>query len=138
MSELTKLNENIGFFLSETEEYNNTTTTNLDDILNQFYCDDDIIVNEDAQSHMYDLNLCLLVDYNENNNVKQLLRICDYYNITKEYKLIKAKKIDIINAIMVFENDNANKEMVMKRKQLWYYIQELKSDKYMKQFIFWN
>jgi hypothetical protein len=87
---------------------------------------------------MDDLNLCLLVDYNENNTVKQLLHICDYYNITKEYKLIKAKKIDVINAIMIFENDAENKEIVMKRKQLWYYIQELKSDKYMKQFIFWN
>jgi hypothetical protein len=137
MSELTKTNENIGFFLSETEEYNNNrTTTNLDDILNQFYGDE--YNNNDTQILMDDLNLCLLVDYNENNTTKQLLHICDYYKITKEYKLIKAKKIDIINAIMIFENDDANKEIVMKRKQLWYYIQELKSDKYMKQFIFWN
>ena len=31
-----------------------------------------------------------------------------------------------------------NYEVVIRRKELWYYINELKNDKMMKKFVIWN
>lgn len=123
-------NENVKFFLSESEPPEIGSNEDLSILMNNFY-------NEDEQDN-YDLNFSLLIDYSENNTIKQLIRICDYYGISKENKLSKAKKIDIVNAIMLFENDLSNIEVVMKRKRMWHYISELKNDRHMKQFIFWS
>ena len=71
-------------------------------------------------------------DY-ESLTVKQLVRIRDYYNIPKS-----KKKEDLINDIVEFESNIENIDTVMRRTKLWGYISELKSDKYMKQFIFWS
>jgi hypothetical protein len=71
-------------------------------------------------------------DY-ESLSVKQLMRIRDYYNIPKS-----KKKEDLINDIIEFESNIENVEIVMRRTKLWGYITELKTDKYMKQFIFWS
>jgi hypothetical protein len=75
-----------------------------------------------AQMSQYDLNYTL----------KQLGMIYEYYNIGKTTKL---KKADIIQAIVVFEHDIENCEVVMRRQQLWHYLEELKSDKFMKRFV---
>ncbi len=75
------------------------------------------------------------VNYKINYTVKQLLVICDYYNISKNIKLIKANKDDIITNLISFENNSDNYNIVNKRKQLWYYMEELKNDKFMKKFI---
>jgi hypothetical protein len=58
--------------------------------------------------------------------------IYEYYNIGKISKL---KKADIIQAIVVFEHDAENCDIVMRRQQLWHYLEELKADKFMKRFI---
>ena len=126
--------ENICFFLSDTAE-NQTDEGDINNLLNEFYSKDFEMEND---SNMDDINFSLLVDYSENNTVKQLMRICEYYNISKELKLTKPKKIDIVNAILIFENDYDNKEIVRKRKQMWHYIEELRNDKFMKQFVFWG
>ena len=71
-------------------------------------------------------------DY-ETLSVKQLMRIRDYYNIPKS-----KKKEDIIRDIIEFESNIDHINIVMRRVKLWEYITELKTDKYMKQFIFWS
>ena len=76
-------------------------------------------------------------NYDLNYTLKQLLFICDYYNISKGVKLNKMKKQDIIEQIIIFENDVSNFNLVTKRKQLWYFMDELKSDKFMKKYIIW-
>ena len=76
-------------------------------------------------------------NYDLNYTLKQLLFICDYYNISKGVKLNKMKKQDIIEQIIIFENDISNFNIVTKRKQLWYFMDELKSDKFMKKYIIW-
>ena len=86
------------------------------------------IFNQNYLQH--DDNFCMLVDYNENNTIKQLQRICNYYEIKLK---VTAKKADIINAILVYENDPSNKTKVLRRKKLWFYLDELKKDKHMKQ-----
>ena len=47
------------------------------------------------------------------------------------------KKQDIIEQIILYENNTDNIEMVIKRKELWYYMGELKNDKIMKRFVIW-
>ncbi len=49
----------------------------------------------------------------------------------------KMKKQDIIEQIILYENNTDNIEMVIKRKELWYYMSELKNDKIMKRFVIW-
>uniref|UniRef100_A0A6C0F393 Uncharacterized protein n=1 Tax=viral metagenome TaxID=1070528 RepID=A0A6C0F393_9ZZZZ len=77
-------------------------------------------------------------NYTENYTVKQLMQICDYYGIAKDIKTFKCKKPELINYLLVFENDEINFELVMKRKQMWHCIEELKNDKYMKKFVIWD
>ena len=77
--------------------------------------------------------------YDLTYNIKQLLLICDYYGISKGMlKTSKMKKQDIIEQIVLFENNDKNLEIVRKRKELWYYVEELKRDKFMKKFILWS
>uniref|UniRef100_A0A6C0KXB9 Uncharacterized protein n=1 Tax=viral metagenome TaxID=1070528 RepID=A0A6C0KXB9_9ZZZZ len=72
-------------------------------------------------------------NYDINFSIKQLTMICEYYGIRN---LIKGKKkTDVIENIMIYENNPDNIIMVLKRKQLWYYMDEIKSDKFLKKYI---
>jgi hypothetical protein len=79
-----------------------------------------------------------MVNYDMNYTVKQLLLICDYYGLMKDVRTNKMKKQDVIEQILLFENNMENCEVVIRRKELWYYINELKNDKMMKKFVIWN
>ena len=86
-------------------EYNN----NLEDI---YYNDDDYI------------------DY-ENMKKDELKHIMRYYDLNPGRK----KKDEIINEINIFESLYDNIDIVQHRKRLWGYINELKIDGYLSQFI---
>ena len=75
--------------------------------------------------------------YDMNYNIKQLTRICEYYGISKDIKINKLKKDDIINILLDFEEDSLNIDIVYKRQQLWYFMSELKNDNFMKKYIIW-
>ncbi len=79
-----------------------------------------------------------MVNYDMNYTVKQLLLICDYYGLMKDVRTNKMKKQDVIEQILLFENTMENYEVVIRRKELWYYLNELKNDKMMKKFVIWN
>ena len=71
--------------------------------------------------------------------VKDLTKICDYYGLTKSLKINKCKKEQIIYSIIFFENNFLNYDIVLKRKSMWFYMNELKSDPFMKKYIvLWN
>ena len=76
-------------------------------------------------------------NYDMNYTSKQLILICEYYGLNKGAKLNKLKKHDLIENIMIHENNPKHIVDVMKRKQLWYYLDELKSDKFFKKFVIW-
>ncbi len=99
--------------------------------ISAFYADYDLSEGEENNEEEEDVEE-EEEDY-ETFTVKQLLRITDYYNIPKS-----KKKADIINNINEFESNIENMDVVIRRNKLWKYISELKSDKYMKQFIFWS
>jgi len=74
----------------------------------------------------------------EDCTVSDLFKICDYYGLTKYIKMAKYKKNEIIHAILLFENDEQNNEIVQKRYKMWDYITELNKDKMMKKYIIWK
>ncbi len=72
------------------------------------------------------------LNYNENYTLKQLGYIADYYEISKRKN---KRKADLIEAIVIFENNAENSEIVSKRAMLWEYMEEIKADKYLSKFL---
>jgi hypothetical protein len=95
---------------------------------------DDYNFNEETQTILMTKSL----DYDMNYNVKQLLMICEYYGLLKEVKINKLKKQEIISFLLDFEENIENSLLVYKRKQLWYFMSELKNDKFFKKYILWE
>jgi len=92
---------------------------------------------QDTEIEDNDLMIPQMINYNENLTVKQLLIICEYYGFAKEIKMNKFNKEQIINFLVSFESDPNNSDIVCKRQNMWFYINELKNDKFMKKFVLW-
>jgi hypothetical protein len=84
-----------------------------------------------------DLAVPKMINYHENYTVKELLLICDYYGFAKELKTNKCNKDQIIETLVSFESDLNNSDIVFKRQNMWFFINELKNDKFMKKFLLW-
>jgi hypothetical protein len=84
-----------------------------------------------------DLTVPKMINYHENFTVKELLLICDYYGFAKELKTNKCNKDQIIETLVSFESDINNSDIVFKRQNMWFFINELKNDKFMKKFLLW-
>lgn len=125
---------NITFVLDDENGMNNNES-NIDDILKQMDILGDFDDLEDIG--LDDLKIPEIINYSENYTVKELLLICEYYGIAKELKAKKCNKEIIIEFLVDFESKITNSEVVCKRKNLWFYMNELKSDKFMKKYIFW-
>ena len=92
---------------------------------------------EDQQLYNHEIAMPQIINYNENYTVKELLVICEYYGFLKEIKTNKCNKEQTIEILVNFENDPINNDIVFKRQNLWFYINELKNDKFMKKYILW-
>ena len=149
-------NDNIHFLLEEndTKDKNNESEClehdddseselDIDSLMEEF---DKVEFTNNANNHhnfdflgseyyQQDQSIAIINIYNENYSVKDLQKICEYYGITKSAQ--KLKKMDVIFFIMSFESAEENLSIVLKRKQLWHYIETLKEDKFMKRFILW-
>jgi hypothetical protein len=123
--------ENIQYFLDKDETFREMNIRDFMDEFNNMH-----MMNEFNNNELGDI-YATITDYDLNYNTKQLLRICEFYGLTKKVKMSKSKKLDIISSIIVFENEPDNFDIVYKRRQLWNYINELKNNKYMKQFVIW-
>lgn len=71
----------------------------------------------------------------EKYSLKELNKICDYYEMKK---ISKYKKMELINIIMAFEEDDNNNYIVSKRRIMWTFMEELNSDDKMKKYVLWN
>ena len=117
------VDENITFELYDSSS-NDGFEQELDDLIHN--------INESANSVVTESN-----HYNINFTIKQLLVICDYYGLSKMMKSNKNNKEYIVNALVLFEKDYANQDIVFKRRNMWYFMAELKNDKFMKKYIIW-
>lgn len=123
-------NDNNNEFDKNESSFNNELETIMKEINDNSF--DDYNFNEQS------LLITKALDYDMNYNVKQLLMICDYYGLSKEVKINKLKKQEIISFLLDFEENIENTLLVYKRKQLWYFMSELKNDKFMKKYILWQ
>ena len=121
--------ENISFLLDDIYEEKSEAELDLSTFLNDCNIDTDILDNE--------LMIPKILDYQTNYTVKELMIICDYYNISKEVKTNKYNKDDLISFLVNFEIDPCNENIVFKRQNMWFYMNELKNDKFMKKFVLW-
>jgi len=141
-------NENILIEINENNnDYNNDYNDNNDNNECEHENELENILKEINDYSLLDCNfngetqtflMTKLLEYDMNYNVKQLLMICDYYGLLKEVKINKFKKQEIISFLLDFEENIENALIVYKRKQLWYFINELKNDKFMKKYILWQ
>ena len=120
--------ENIMYYVDDDETQNNQL--DIDELLKEFD-KMDLSLQNDTTTTNNDVIFAQMSDYDLNYTVKQLTTICEYYGI----KINKMKKIDMIHSIIDFENNFENSEMLMKRQQMWHYINMLKEDKFMKKYI---
>jgi hypothetical protein len=119
--------ENMNYIVDEITNKNDNNL-NLTSFLTDFE-QMDVVTHGEASSDYF---LAQMSEYDMNYNLKQLCMIYEYYNLGKVSKL---KKADMIQAIVLFEHEVDNYEIVMRRQQLWHYLEELKADKFMKRFI---
>ena len=90
-----------------------------------------------SKKNKQDEDAVTIINYNINYTIKELMLICSYYGISQNIKINKCNKEEIILALVTFENDTKNQEIVFKRKNMWFYVNELKNDKFMKKYIYY-
>jgi hypothetical protein len=71
------------------------------------------------------------LDYQTNYLRKELDRMAEYYGVSKR----KKRKPQLAEALVAFENDPENAEIVYRRKLLWEYMGEIKADKYLSKYL---
>jgi hypothetical protein len=131
-------NENIFFSIDNNEdnlENKEDETDNLSDLLNEINNHD--FVNQMNNFSDEEIFQIMCYEYKINYTVKELLLICDYYGIAKEMKSNKYNKEEIINVLVQFENNPINNDIFLRRQSMWYYIDKLKNDKFMKKYVLW-
>jgi hypothetical protein len=116
----------ISYYLEEIEKQDENDF-NIDELMAEI---DNIDLNDE-------LPIPQIINYNENYTVKELLMICEYYGFSKDLKNNKYNKEQIIDFLVTFESDTNNSDIVFKRQNMWFYINELKNDKFMKKFVIW-
>lgn len=144
--------EHITYIINEEDANADTTKeftneVNINELLKKIDDDNynDDYNNDDYNNDDYDFNcvqafyppsndryFAQISEYELNFTVKQLSVICEYYEI----KTARMKKGDMIEIIVAFENNIENAEIIIRRKQMWHYIQQLKEDNFMKKFVF--
>ena len=115
---------NIIFSLEETNEQNNF---DVNDLLQE--------INESEFKLDQDQILSQMIHYKENFNLKELLLMCEYYGIAKDLKANKCNKDVIVQVLVEYESTPSLTEIVCRRKNLWFYMSELKNDKFMKKYV---
>lgn len=110
---------------------NNSVPTDLSQLKNSVFD----TVNEPDKSVDWSTDyLKLQLHYTDNFTVKDLHKICDFYELDKR----KKRKDEIVGDIVLYELDDSNVDVVNNRKRLWFYIDELKNDKFFKKYVIWE
>jgi len=116
---------NLSFSLTEKNIINHTASEPDLSWMSEFN-QDSITTRDEVLSK----ELLLELEFND-YNLKELIKFCDYYKISRK----KLKKQEIIKELILFETNEENTELVENRRTLWEYFLILKSDSYFKKFI---
>ena len=115
------------------DKVNHTDDFSYDDLLHDVNSHEKII-NKDEMDEFSNDYTVLSIHYKENFVKKELERIAGYYEISKR----KKRKDDLVNDIVLFEINIENTYIVERRKELWMYMEEIKSDSYLNKFLVLN
>ena len=154
------MDSNNHIFFTVEDNLDNDTTTKLADIdkmMDEFLDDDDIdfsdlndygfeFDNEKKNSSSLTLSyfdekklyIGVPESYYDAHTIKELMKICEYYDLAKNVKNARCKKQDIVTTIVFFEAQPENKEIVNKRNKMWAYMKELTMDQKMKPYLIWT
>tara|TARA_Y100000389_G_C17451148_1_gene514902 strand:- start:2291 stop:2719 length:429 start_codon:yes stop_codon:yes gene_type:complete len=106
-----------------------------DEICREFSLDKIILEEEQDDEHLIMSNVedyyNMLEIYDSEYTKKEIIRIVEYYKLSKR----KKKKNELIDDIVNFELDVSNQEIVERRKRLWGYIEEIKIDEYLSKYL---
>lgn len=91
-------------------------------------------VNSKLESNKNSEYEAQLLYYNLNYTVPEIKLFLKYYDIS--YR--KMKKENMIQCLVLFEMNKDNESIVSMRKQMWFYLKELQSDSFFKQFVLIN
>jgi hypothetical protein len=152
-------NNNIFFTVEDNLDTNNDSDklTDIDKMMGEFLDDDDIDFSDfsDLNDYGFDnekksssstlayfdekkLYIGVPESYYDAHTIKELMKICEYYDLAKNVKMAKCKKQDIVATIVFFEAQPENKEIVNKRNKMWAYMKELTKDQKMKSYLIWT
>lgn len=129
--------QNIKYSLKEYNKNNKEEVGLTFDELENFIEEKEKEINtscEDYDDNYSEMFFLLEQEYNENYTKKELELIAGYYEISKR----KKRKLDLIQEIIIFEQNDLNYDIVEKRKLHWFYLEQLREDPYLKQFIIIN
>ena len=129
------MNDNIKFELNIKEQDTNNEIFSYDDIVELVNKEDEKNEEKTEEGFDYlnevDMMQAYVCDYDFNYKKTELVHIAKYYEIS----IRKKNKIDLIHEIVEFESNPENLGVVNRRKLLWDYIEEIKSDPYLSNFI---
>ena len=127
---------NLTFSLVETKEEGSDIDYN--EILKDMENEEKILLNNNQNTIQQELSLDDItareLDYNTNNTKKALIKIAEYYEISVR----KKTKADIISEIVIFENEIENVAIVERRRELWFYMNEISEDKYLSKYLIFD
>lgn len=127
---MSQSDENISFSIND-KEITNNNDFDLNELLISLENTNIYEKNED------DFIVSQTLHYEVNFTVKELMLICEYYGISKDLKSNRCNKNEIIFFLVKFENEPNNEDIVSKRRNMWFYINEIKNDKFMKKYVLW-
>ena len=108
------------------KEKDNTDKSPVDEKVLLSYLDSLADSEQNLDSLACDEIFAQEIDYTTNYTVKMLQQINDYYKLKKR----RLNKTQLIEEILAYENDYANIDKVLQRRKLWFYMEELRKDKF--------
>lgn len=130
------MTNNLKYSLFEEESSNDYNQTTYDDILQQVEEEERKQSNDSPTFGEVTLDdiTAMELEYDMNYTKKDLIKIAEYYEIG----IRKKNKSELISEIVIFETQSENSSIVERRKEMWFYINEIREDKYLSKYLIFD
>ena len=130
------MTNNLNYSVFEPEIDNAIESTTYDDIMKEVEEEEKKQTNSTVMFGDVTLDdiTALEIEYDTNYIKKELIKIAEYYEIS----IRKKNKKDLISEIVIFETSGENIAIVERRKELWFYINEIREDKYLSKYLIFD
>ncbi len=130
------MTNNLNYSVFEPEIDDTIESTTYDDIMKEVEEEEKKQTNSNIMFGEVTLDdiTALEIEYDTNYIKKELIKIAEYYEIS----IRKKNKKDLISEIVIFETSGENIAIVERRKELWFYINEIREDKYLSKYLIFD